>query len=78
MDGGFRVCCLLTILKFCDEGTKIVFDADTNRKCYHIVEKILKLINTSKIQQLFIVNNKSKINVEKLDIRINGYTKDMD
>jgi hypothetical protein len=67
IDGRFRVCCFLTSLKFADEGTVLIFDDYIERPYYHIVEKYIQRTEFTKRQCIFIVPNKSKINLVELD-----------
>jgi len=74
IDGRFRVCCFLTTLKFCNKGTKIIFDDYVERKVYHLVEEFLKPTSFNGRQALFIVNDKSKFNFEMIDLEIDKFT----
>ena len=78
IDGRFRVSCFLTSLKFGDEGTKIIFDDYTNRRHYHIVEEFLKPIQFNERQALFIVPNKSTLDIKKIELEINKFSYVMD
>lgn len=55
IDGRFRVCCFLTVLKYCDVGTKIIFDDYNERGHYHVVEEILRPIKINVRQAIFEV-----------------------
>ena len=72
IDGRLRVFCFLTSLKLCQDNTKIIFDDYYDRKYYHIVEQVIKPIQTDGRQALFIVNKK-KINTKKLNLYINKF-----
>ena len=73
IDGRFRVCCFLTTLKFCDEGTRIIFDDYNEREYYHLVEEFLKPVSSNGRQSLFIVNDKSKFDLNKIDLEISKF-----
>jgi len=55
IDGRFRVCCFLTVLKYADQGTKILFDDYAERRRYHIVEEFVQPTETCGRQYLFVV-----------------------
>ena len=74
IDGRFRVSCFLTSLKFSEEGTKIIFDDYAARKHYHIVEEFLKPDQFNERQALFIVPNKSKLDIKKIELEINKFS----
>ncbi len=78
IDGRFRVCCFLTIIKFADPGTKIIFDDYLNRPYYHFVEKYLKSIKSYGRQSLFIVPEKNILNLNELEKDINHFRYVMD
>ena len=63
IDGRFRVLCFLTSLKHAKEGTKIIFDDYTNRPSYHIVEELLAPSDICGRQCLFVVPERSRINI---------------
>ena len=67
IDGRLRVLCFLVSLKKCDPGTKIIFDDYMTRKHYHIVEELIKPTSNNGRLCLFEVNEKSTINMKKLD-----------
>ncbi len=73
VDGRFRVCCFLTCLKFAKEGTKIIFDDYTNRPFYHFVEKYVPRIKECGRQCLFIVPDKSEIDMDELNCDIAAF-----
>jgi len=73
IDGRFRVCCLLTSLKYADEGTRLVFDDYTDRRHYHVVEKFVEREEVCGRQCLFIVPNKVNINIKELDKEIERF-----
>ena len=73
IDGRLRVFCFLVSLKKCDPGTKIIFDDYVNRKKYHIVEELIKPTSNDGRQCLFEVNDKSIIDMKKLDFLINKF-----
>lgn len=66
VDGRFRVCCFLTCLLNGDSGTKILFDDYTNRPHYHFVEKYLRPVDTCGRQALFIVPDKTALNIDAI------------
>tara|TARA_Y200000002_G_C22671923_1_gene660408 strand:- start:175 stop:807 length:633 start_codon:yes stop_codon:yes gene_type:complete len=72
IDGRFRVYCFLTSLKLCDEGTKIIFD-DYDREEYHIVEEFIMPTKKNDQQALFVIKDKNKINLDKLNMEINRF-----
>jgi hypothetical protein len=72
IDGRLRVFCFFISLKLCQENTKIIFDDYNERKYYHIVEEVIKPVQTDGRQALFIVNKK-KINTKKLNLYINKF-----
>ena len=78
VDGRFRVCCFLTSLKYAKAGTKILFDDYTDRPHYHIVEKYVTRVQECRSQCLFIVPDKSKINLNELDQDIAAFRNVMD
>ena len=78
IDGRFRVCCFLSTLKYAEEGTKIIFDDYVDRPHYHFVEKYLPRNNEDGRQCLFIVPDKSKIDVDELEKDINFFRFVMD
>jgi hypothetical protein len=73
IDGRFRVCCFLTCLRFANEGTKLIFDDYTNRERYHYIEQFIKPSKIDGRQALFIVPNRKKLNVSKLDKSIEWF-----
>jgi len=73
IDGRMRVFCFLISLKNCDPGTKIIFDDYMNRKKYHIVEELIKPTANDGRQCLFEVDDKSIIDMKKLDFFINKF-----
>ncbi len=73
IDGRMRVFCFLISLKNCDPGTKIIFDDYMNRKKYHIVEELIKPTTNDGRQCLFEVDDKSIIDMKKLDFLINKF-----
>jgi hypothetical protein len=66
VDGRFRVCCFLTALLHARQGTRIMFDDYTNRAHYHIVERFLKPVQTCARQALFVVPNRSELDVKEV------------
>ncbi len=66
VDGRFRVCCFLTSLLSAREGSKIIFDDYTNRPHYHFVERYLKRSDVCGRQALFVVPEKSSLNLEEI------------
>ena len=73
IDGRLRVLCFLVSLKKCDPGTKIIFDDYMTRKHYHIVEELIKPTSNNGRLCLFEVNEKSTINMKKLDFLIDKF-----
>jgi hypothetical protein len=73
IDGRFRVCCFLTSLKFADEWTKIIFDDYNNNPHYHFVEKYVTPVKTNGRQSLFVVPQKSQINLPELNKDISAF-----
>lgn len=73
IDGRFRICCFLTSLKFADEGTKIIFDDYNNNPHYHFVEKHVAPVKTCGRQSLFVVPQKSEINLPELNKDISAF-----
>ena len=73
IDGRFRVCCFLSVLKYSQEGTKIIFDDYVTRPHYHIVEKYAKREQESGRQCLFITPNKSTIDSLALQKDIDNF-----
>jgi hypothetical protein len=78
VDGRFRVCCFLTILKFADVGTKIIFDDYTDRPQYHLIEEYLKREDEFGRQAIFTVPEKSKLDLVKIDQEIINFRHVMD
>ena len=78
IDGRFRVLCFLVSLKLCDENTIIIFDDYVDRKYYHIVEEFIKPISKDGRQSLFVVSNKSNIDMNKLEFLIDKFNYVMD
>ena len=78
IDGRFRVGCFLTSLKLSDEGTKIIFDDYVAREHYHIVEEFLKPVQSNERQALFIVPNKSTLDIKNIELEINKFSYVMD
>ena len=73
IDGRLRVLCFLVSLKKCDPGTKIIFDDYVTRKHYHIVEELIKPVSNDGSQCLFEVDDKKKLDMNKLDLLINKF-----
>lgn len=73
IDGRFRICCLLTSIKYAKEGTKILFDDYIERPEYHFAENILKPIEKTSRQALFEKLENNKIDEEKLDFFIQKF-----
>lgn len=73
VDGRFRVCCFLTSLKFAKPGTKIIFDDYADRVHYHFVEKYIAPLSIKGRQALFIVPDKSSLNLKELEIDIREF-----
>ena len=73
IDGRLRVLCFLISLKYCSSGSKIIFDDYINRKHYHIVEELIKPCSNDGRQALFEVNDKNKIDMDKLEFLINKF-----
>ena len=73
IDGRLRVLCFLVSLKNCNPGTKIIFEDYIKRKMYHIVEELIKPTSIDGRQALFEVNDKSTIDMKKLDFLINKF-----
>lgn len=67
VDGRFRVLSFLTSLLRCEEGTRIFFDDYTNRRHYHIVEEFIKPVDYCGRQALFVVENKSAIDLSGVE-----------
>ena len=78
IDGRFRVCCFLTTLKFAKKGTKILFDDYLDRPYYHFVEKHLKWSRACGRQCLFIVPDKTMIDMTELERDIASFRNVMD
>ena len=68
-----RVLCFLVSLKKCDPGTKIIFDDYVTRKNYHIVEELINPVSNDGSQCLFEVDDKKKLDMNKLDLLINKF-----
>jgi hypothetical protein len=62
IDGRFRVNCLLTALRECEENTLVLFDDYKERPRYHIVEIFEKPIEYDGRQALFRVGKNYDIN----------------
>ena len=73
IDGRLRVLCFLISLKNCSSGSKIIFDDYINRKHYHIVEELIKPSSNDGRQALFEINDKNKIDMDKLEFLINKF-----
>ena len=67
IDGRFRVASFLTTLKKSKKGTKIIFDDYKSRPQYHVVEKIIKPKKMYFDQALFVVPEKKKMNITKIN-----------
>jgi hypothetical protein len=78
IDGRFRVCCFLTSLKYAAVGTRLIFDDYTDRPYYHVVEKFIQRKEVCGRQCLFVVPNKSSINLGELDAEIERFRYVMD
>lgn len=78
VDGRFRVCCFLTVLKLADAGTRIIFDDYTDRPHYHIVEKYAPRVKECGRQCLFVVPPKSDIDMDELERDISAFRYVMD
>ena len=78
IDGRFRVCCFLVSIKHGSPGTKIIIDDYNNRPQYRIVEEFVEVKEKYKRQSLFIIPEKSKINLNKLDEEIEKFQYVMD
>lgn len=78
IDGRFRVCCFLTIIKFAEEGTKIIFDDYTNRPHYHFVEKYVSRVKECGRQCMFVVPSKTEIDMVELEKDIGSFRAVMD
>ena len=72
-DGRFRVCCFLTSLKYCVEGTPILFDDYVDRPSYHAVEEFVKPRKIIGQQALFEVPPKASLDQILLDEKINEW-----
>lgn len=70
IDGRFRALCFFVSLKYADEGTCILFDDYTDRINYHFVEEYIKPSIKNARQALFIVPNKSKLDMNKIEKEI--------
>ena len=73
IDGRFRVCCFLTCLKNANPGTKIIFDDYIFRSYYHIVEEFVNRAEVNRRQCLFIVPDKSEINMDSINSEIKNF-----
>lgn len=67
IDGRFRVASFLTTLKKSKKGTKIIFDDYKSRPQYHVIEKIIKPKKMYFDQALFVVPEKKKMNIKKIN-----------
>ena len=70
IDGRFRVCCFLNSLKKAKQGTFILFDDYLHRQHYHVVEHFLKPVKIFGRQALFVVPEKTEIDMDKLETEI--------
>lgn len=78
IDGRFRVCCfLVTLMRGC-AGTKIIFDDYTDRKHYHIVERILKPAEYCGRQALFIIPDRGELQMDKIQSMVINFRYVMD
>ena len=55
----FRKDGVLTSIKFCDDGCKIIFDDYANRRHYHVVDEIIKPIKLFGNQAMFEVKDRN-------------------
>ncbi len=78
IDGRFRVCCFLTSLKHADAGTRLIFDDYTDRRWYHIVERLVPRHQVCGRQCLFVVPPKSALDMAALDRMIDQFRLVMD
>ncbi|WP_217510361.1 class I SAM-dependent methyltransferase [Sulfitobacter sp. NAS-14.1] len=78
VDGRFRVCCFLTTLLNANSGTVVVFDDYTNRPIYHVVEEIIRPEETCGRQAVFIVPDKSSLNIETIETLMERFRYVMD
>ncbi|WP_424940770.1 hypothetical protein [Aliiroseovarius sp. S253] len=78
VDGRFRVCCFLTSLRNARPGTHLFFDDYMNRPHYHVVEEFVQRADTCGRQGLFIVPEKSTLDIERLDAEIAAFRYVMD
>jgi hypothetical protein len=73
IDGRFRVLCFLTCLKHANKGTTIIFDDYINRMHYHIVEEFIPRTKSYGRQCIFIVPDKHKLCMDKINHEINKF-----
>lgn len=78
IDGRFRVCCFFTCLKYADPGAQIIFDDYTFRPHYHVVEEFLSKKEENGRQCLFVVPDKSELDLNKIDREIEHFRYVMD
>lgn len=78
VDGRFRVFCFLNCLLHAEEGTRIIFDDYINRPQYHVVQEFVKREKVCERQCLFIVPEKKKIDIQKVENEIQHFKYVMD
>lgn len=73
IDGRFRVSCFLYSVRQGAAGTRIIFDDYVGRDEYYIVEEILEPTDINKRQALFVIPEKSVIDMQKVEHLINSF-----
>lgn len=78
VDGRFRVLCFLVSLRNAKVGTKIIFDDYINREHYHIVEEFVPREQVCGRQCLFVVPERTDLDLDALNRCIEKFEYVMD
>lgn len=78
IDGRFRVLCFLNTIKYSNQGTRVIFDDYINRPHYHLIEELVSKSEICGRQCLFIVPEKTQIDLAHVDYLIEKFEYIMD
>ncbi len=67
IDGRFRIGCFLASVRHGAPGTRIVFDDYVGRDEYYVAEEIIQPTDVNKRQALFIIPEKSSLDMQKVE-----------
>lgn len=73
IDGRFRVCCFLSVLRYAEAGTKVIFDDYVHRPQYKFVERFLLPVEILGRQALFVVPDEKQWDEKDLDTCIQAF-----